>query len=405
MQLTLKMKIVRQVLTKINRSITCLIIISIYTFLSPPNIYASEQLTINNGDVTITTNSDYGGGIVSLRRSGLEYVELEDHGRGIQIAWQNNNLGECWNPTEQGNRESFGTINFPNIISYTKTNQSIQAVTNPTYWIKPGEESISCHYKPDGPPWWLGGETFNTASHTNSILSRTTTLRDNTHPNIIEISGSIKFGNTDTSPQLDYIILQQPAIYLNTFFTQSYRYNYDSHSLIFSTKNNSLIYHNLHYPPVLSVLDNSNAIAIYTPQIPKEFPSSYPQQNHIGYNFHDLRGLKNSWWFAPRIPYHPQPGQTTIGQGDILTFKSYILVGTLQEVKDGLKQLIANNPPVNISCHQYAWDGLLDCPNYSISDLNQDGTVNIFDYNILVAGFGSEYDIFDYNDLVTNYGS
>jgi|GEM_PF-2995073 hypothetical protein len=38
-------------------------------------------------------------------------------------------------------------------------------------------------------------------------------------------------------------------------------------------------------------------------------------------------------------------------------------------------------------------------------DLNTDGQVDIFDYNILVAGFGSEYDIFDYNDLVTNYGS
>ena len=39
-----------------------------------------------------------------------------------------------------------------------------------------------------------------------------------------------------------------------------------------------------------------------------------------------------------------------------------------------------------------------------LSDLNQDGKVNIFDYNILVAGFGTKYDIFDYNELVANYG-
>ena len=38
------------------------------------------------------------------------------------------------------------------------------------------------------------------------------------------------------------------------------------------------------------------------------------------------------------------------------------------------------------------------------SDLNADGSVNIFDYNLLVAGFGTKYDIFDYNELVANYG-
>lgn len=30
--------------------------------------------------------------------------------------------------------------------------------------------------------------------------------------------------------------------------------------------------------------------------------------------------------------------------------------------------------------------------------------VDIFDYNILVAGFGTKYTIFDYNKLVENFG-
>lgn len=38
------------------------------------------------------------------------------------------------------------------------------------------------------------------------------------------------------------------------------------------------------------------------------------------------------------------------------------------------------------------------------SDLNQDGSVNIFDCNLLLQGFGDKYDIFDYNQLVQNYG-
>lgn len=48
-------------------------------------------------------------------------------------------------------------------------------------------------------------------------------------------------------------------------------------------------------------------------------------------------------------------------------------------------------------------------PDYSYiasnpSDLNADGKVDIFDYNILVANFGNPYTIFDYNTLVANFG-
>jgi hypothetical protein len=37
-------------------------------------------------------------------------------------------------------------------------------------------------------------------------------------------------------------------------------------------------------------------------------------------------------------------------------------------------------------------------------DLNGDGTVDIYDYNIIVANFGNPYTIFDYNILVANFG-
>ncbi len=37
-------------------------------------------------------------------------------------------------------------------------------------------------------------------------------------------------------------------------------------------------------------------------------------------------------------------------------------------------------------------------------DLNGDGHVDIFDYNLLVSKFGNPYTIFDYNNLVANFG-
>lgn len=43
-------------------------------------------------------------------------------------------------------------------------------------------------------------------------------------------------------------------------------------------------------------------------------------------------------------------------------------------------------------------------PTSTPGDLNSDGKVNIFDYNLLVSKFGNPYTIFDYNKLVANYG-
>lgn len=43
-------------------------------------------------------------------------------------------------------------------------------------------------------------------------------------------------------------------------------------------------------------------------------------------------------------------------------------------------------------------------PSCKPGDLNCDGKVDIFDYNILVAKFGNPYTIFDYNNLVGNFG-
>lgn len=41
---------------------------------------------------------------------------------------------------------------------------------------------------------------------------------------------------------------------------------------------------------------------------------------------------------------------------------------------------------------------------YKAGDLNTDGNVNIFDFNLLISKFGNHYTIFDFNAIVSNYG-
>lgn len=68
------------------------------------------------------------------------------------------------------------------------------------------------------------------------------------------------------------------------------------------------------------------------------------------------------------------------------------------------KAIIANGPvvPTIASPPPYKYDP--NPPVHIPGDLNADGHVDIFDYNLLVSKFGNPYTIFDYNNLVANYG-
>ena len=64
---------------------------------------------------------------------------------------------------------------------------------------------------------------------------------------------------------------------------------------------------------------------------------------------------------------------------------------------------------VDIYTNNLPWSNTLSVSFTDVSpvsgDLDGDGDVDIFDYNILVANFGNPYTIFDYNILVGNFGS
>jgi len=85
----------------------------------------------------------------------------------------------------------------------------------------------------------------------------------------------------------------------------------------------------------------------------------------------------------------------------------------LQAVKDGevykLKNTATNQRVIMTDDHYnkgFRIAEITSLLNNSIpGDLNTDGHVNIFDYNLLVSKFGNPYTIFDYNDLVTNFGT
>jgi len=62
--------------------------------------------------------------------------------------------------------------------------------------------------------------------------------------------------------------------------------------------------------------------------------------------------------------------------------------------------------PEGVAGLNYVSPGYGNNPPAAIQgDFNNDGEVNLLDYNVLVAGFGTTYNLLDYNHLVANFGT
>jgi len=92
-------------------------------------------------------------------------------------------------------------------------------------------------------------------------------------------------------------------------------------------------------------------------------------------------GGRSDWGTFSKITVKP----LLLGEHQI-TFDNTI-VSTLNSDKNGL----LSSTPIAITV-------------YNPGDLNYSKNIDLFDYNLLLAGYGTTYTLYDYNDLVANYG-
>lgn len=105
------------------------------------------------------------------------------------------------------------------------------------------------------------------------------------------------------------------------------------------------------------------------------------------------------------IPLHSVPMQSHDSEDVVLPVNKYF--ASPVQLNPGnclvnLTRLSSPNGGFMVNTAVYAL--LQASPTAKPGDLNGDGKVDLYDYNILVAGFGTIYTIFDYNILVENFG-
>lgn len=306
--------------------------------LTPASDFAIKgDADIASNGISVATAARFAGAIASVRWGGMEFIDTQDHGREIQTAWQGNDAGECFNPTEAGSAyDGFGLTTTSEILSLTTTATSIETVVHPAFWLRAGEKSQWCGFTGRGGSPWKGGSALNRRLRSASTLKKIISLGYEGIPNVLVYDAEITFAPREVATLPLYLImLENPAVYLRQMFRNMWRFDFGSSGPL---QHREAAIHFSEYAPlpvIAATDDRRQAIAIYTPEIPRDgFPAA-AQRKYAGYGF-------TNWGSTVSINAR-QP--VTAPQGEFgrepYKFRSFIVIGNLDDVAHGLRRVIA----------------------------------------------------------------
>lgn len=270
--------------------------------------------------LNIKASSQWGGAIYSLRWKGKEFINSEDHGRLLQSASSfyshlNSWSAECYNPTEAGSdNNAASTCTDSRLLEFNNTNNILYSKTQMAFYGQPGNSSPGCT------------RVLNNIVTSSHILEKSVQIGVPYLPHVIRYE--TKFYIPQNESYLGLGQFEALTAYLNAEFNTFFQYNQSSQTL---TQTNNLANGEYNKPIIISTPDGQYAMGIYSPEIPK---NEIWGQGYGQFQFPNQGTSK--WNFVRRI--------LNIQQNTTYTFKSYICVGTLENVRYTLSQLTSIYP-------------------------------------------------------------
>ena len=312
---------------------------------NPPVGYTrSIHASVAGDELTLTVSDRFGGAVSSLTWRGKEFINTWDHGREISYAWGMDDYGECLNPTEPGSASDYqsqdSTSRLLSVCSPAE--DSLTTTTQPAYWLVPGETGFCS-----------GGAStaVNDSPLTNQRIEKTIEIGYGGLEHVIAFTATITLDQSYRSNNLEI-----PTGYLTYEFDQFWNYNPLTHELIPGESGPVTapwsFAHDDSLPPILSTTDGEYAMGAYSAEMIQHYGT-------YGTNMSDPRDRTNKW----NIVVREQPAPA-----GAYTYRSFVIVGTLQQVQDALSELYRLHPadfspPVGfidvVSCNEiagWAWD-------------------------------------------------
>ncbi|MCZ4223763.1 hypothetical protein [Pedobacter rhodius] len=283
--------------------------------------YLEGQISASAGGypIVLKANSKFAGGIYSLTWNGVEFIDAADHGRELQTAssfyssysppsW----TAECYNPTEAGNHgDGSGGCTSSELLSFSTAGYILQTTTQMAFYSNSSAPTGSC-------PSPINGYTILS----NHIMSKTVTIGipGMAHAIKYEVSHSVPSDEANLAMgQFEVVTGYMPSSF-NTFW----RFNQGNSTLTNVTNEPD---NEAGRPIILAKSSGDYAMGVYCPAIGQAATNGYGQ-----FSF----GSTNKWNLVQRIP--------NIFAGQTYNFTAYICVGSLENVRVTMAQLVANYP-------------------------------------------------------------
>ncbi|WP_163993545.1 hypothetical protein [Pyxidicoccus caerfyrddinensis] len=291
--------------------------------------------SFGNETVQLGTADQYGGAINSLVYDGKEFINNIDHGRQMQVAYSLDGSGETLMPTEAGNnRDADGPTSTTQVQGVSVKDGSVTTAVKPAYWLEPGE-AAGGYNGPDA------RVAKNTTEVSEDILSKTVTAGVGGHSNVIQYDSHIHLAEPH-----DSIYVEAPTTYLPAEFDHHHRFDPATgesreygrvHSELDPNDPNANGFKDEagNVPLIVSTPDGKHAMAIWSPD---------EARTDLQYRFHQF-DFANT---GGDTRYNASKMGVTFGMGsnvpqDIAT-RTYVVVGTVDEVKARLTELYQQNP-------------------------------------------------------------
>lgn len=259
----------------------------------------AQDVTISNSSgansIALKTCSHNAGAFCSLIYNGKQFLNDYDHGRQLQSASSFDGLGEAFNPTEAGSYHD-GLNPSPSsskLITLGKIgDNTLIAHTQMAYWYKVNGQALSNHR-----------------------LLKMVAVGFEGRYNIIEYTTIFQLPSDETHTSATFEVL---TAYLHNSFTTFYVL--DNSNVVQWLSPTPVGEQNL--PIMAATSDHLYAMGFFSPDTPQP---TYPAAGYGRWKFPDTTKINNVYRIS--------------NPSGMYTFKTYVVVGSYQDVRDGLSYL------------------------------------------------------------------
>ncbi len=282
--------------------------------------------------LTISTSSQFGGAVSSLKWGDKEFINDWDHGRQLQVNAQFFNRYECYNPYEAGTKED---QNFPttssHLLSLSAIGNRLESETQMAWYLSTRETRPGYGDYCGDPQLWLPVPSPYTVPLSDYRVHKTVTIGFAGMPNVIEYLSELYIPEP-VLKGLNQIVAVTPyefsSIWSYDVISKEYR------RMQGLSGEDDLI-------KVVATADGNYALGFYSPELLQ------PYGNGVGAtNFWNV--VPPTILFPdPNNPSQPDPNFACVHFGSYNHYESfsgpgfmhdrgYLVIGNLNQVKDTL---------------------------------------------------------------------